>query len=280
MGYKHINRKNLQSGLDKLFKTSKEAAAGPGFEDKVWKKLGEQNPSFSAGLFSRWALPAWGAAAAIIIMIAVAVLNTGNRRGQDGVVAGDKGKAAIKQEALAAISTPALINTVINRTEKEKDASKPGTPVKRDIIMAPDLTAGLQQAIPLQGGTKYAAGPVKDAAASEFKVKAAGITKEPTRDDTGITGNLEVKNNVISPLKGETAVVKYRISTGCDVAVIIYDRNGRVIRNIFKGSRGPGIYTEYWKGDSDSGKIVNAGIYIMRVKTDLVDEKIKIGIVK
>ena len=49
-----------------------------------------------------------------------------------------------------------------------------------------------------------------------------------------------------------------------DVDIVVFDLQGRAVRTIFHGSRGPGRYRAEWSGTSDAGTRVPPGIYHLR----------------
>jgi hypothetical protein len=114
------------------------------------------------------------------------------------------------------------------------------------------------------------AGGLSEASAPKKCTGSAGEMKVP----------LEVRNTVLNPAKGEVVQIKYRLYAAGPVLIRVYDRKGRMIRTICRDEKAAGIYEELWKCDDDGGSIVNAGIYILYVKTAGTEQKIKIGIIK
>jgi len=73
----------------------------------------------------------------------------------------------------------------------------------------------------------------------------------------------------LSPSKGESALISYSLSSKSIVSVVILDKNDRVARFILNREIKPsGSYSYTWKGDDDSGAIVDKGIYFYEIIAD------------
>jgi hypothetical protein len=128
------------------------------------------------------------------------------------------------------------------------------------------------------------------AAADNVTVKdnymtAASVKNEPERSRINVTvadlkEPVEIKNNVFNPLQGKAMEIKYQVKTFSTVIIKVFNKKGENVKIIFNGSKTPGIYQDKWDGTDDTGTIVAAGMYIVYVKTDLAEKKIKTAVVK
>ena len=60
--------------------------------------------------------------------------------------------------------------------------------------------------------------------------------------------------------------VEYVVQTKGEVSVEIFDLEGKMVRNIWKGTQGKGTYRAIWQGNNGQGQPVAEGYYIARVK--------------
>lgn len=60
--------------------------------------------------------------------------------------------------------------------------------------------------------------------------------------------------------------VEYGIPTAARVSVRVYDRTGRVIRQLLQGYLQAGIHRSVWDGNDDQGGMLPAGVYFCRVE--------------
>lgn len=114
-------------------------------------------------------------------------------------------------------------------------------------------------------------------------MSVAAISKNPgetLKKDEFLNNPLEIRNNVFNPAQGGKMTLKYQIKTETQAVVQVYNKKGELIKTIFKGIRQPGIYEETWNGTCDSGLQAPAEIYIVYIKTDLLEKKIKAALVK
>jgi len=282
MNKQRINKKDFDIKMKQALRMNARPSAGPGFENKVWQMIGEPNPSFwarlSAVIFSKQAIFAAGAAAviALIFFTSPAVYETG--KGKPGAGQAGIAKTARPEKQPAAGQ---LIQQVKNCKTVEPAQANPEKQQNNQVAAAPtkDETAYGN------AGFKFAALPAtagsqKIENEDQNKAREAGIYKPTPGQEQSLNVSVNVYNNIIHPIKGEYVTINYQVDNTCAVSVIIYDRNARIIKTIFAGTNTPGFYRQTWKGDDDGGYMVNAGIYIVHIKTDKIDKKIKLGVIK
>lgn len=75
-----------------------------------------------------------------------------------------------------------------------------------------------------------------------------------------------VANNVINPLRGDTAIIKFIVDDTAFVKIIIYDKNVRPVSVILNEEKGRGTYEATWAGKSDNNEIVSEGVYFVYIQ--------------
>lgn len=81
---------------------------------------------------------------------------------------------------------------------------------------------------------------------------------------TNSTLNLQSYPN---PFKGETTIV-FNLDNTENVKLSVYDQMGRVVANLFNGTKSSGQHTVVWNGTSNSGQKVANGLYFIRVNSE------------
>jgi hypothetical protein len=294
MRYKFITKGSLTGRMKKAVKTYKSAVLPRDFEDGVWGALGENNPSSAARaakvVFSKAALFTAAAAAAAIIFLIMALPVFLNKKPPLAAVnSGDKEKLIISNSAgneqikslKIKVAAAGKVNKPVIVQAGNQQAGGTGTQAENAVEhhRAQAYSAAGQRYLSPAVSEKHPGVNPAQAAAAGAMAGASGITKSGPGGEQ-MSGDISVVNNVIHPSNGEAAEIRYRVIKSCNVLVIIYDRNGRVVRRISDGAKQPGDYTEYWKGDAESGSMAAAGIYILRVKTGSYDKTEKLGVIR
>ncbi|MCX8092666.1 MAG: zf-HC2 domain-containing protein [Candidatus Goldbacteria bacterium] len=75
-----------------------------------------------------------------------------------------------------------------------------------------------------------------------------------------------VANNVINPLKGDKAVIRFIVDDTAFVKIVIYDKNIRPVSKILNEEKSRGTYEATWEGKSDSNEIVSEGVYFVYIQ--------------
>lgn len=269
------------------------------FNAGVWKKIGKPSPSLLDRVFGLRPNTAFvfktAAAMAAIVFMVVMAKNT-----------------FIKNESVAALSPQAQVKTVVAKVVKKVSPAKAlpcpeekqAAPVEAAINNVPENIAAANKAVnkPEEGEPSTGRGP--DAVADKAVIKtdktkgapavlketqpdsgmsAASISKNPEAGNTKeevLNGTVEIRHNVFNPAQGGKMSLKYQVKTLSQVIVQVYNKKGEPIRTVFKGSRQPGIYEDTWDGTCDNGRQAPAEVYIIYIKTDLVEKRIKAAVVK
>ena len=63
------------------------------------------------------------------------------------------------------------------------------------------------------------------------------------------------------------ATLRYALPTAGGVQLALYDLHGRLVRELFAGTREPGSYTVRWDGRDASGAAAPSGMYFVRLQT-------------
>ena len=279
------------------------------FNSRVWKKIGVASPSLIDRLFGArpnldFALKGAAAAAAMIFVILMAH----GTFVKNEVVAASK--PAVKQEVKTACSagTNRAASKIAQKKcaviaaahlEKSKPAVNENTAPAQELAIVPavqkekeDNGPGKGEAKPDShmtiafGNAQKAGGNEQVAAKADTSSmsSASFIPKEaPTAVDIKPAGSgepVEIMSNVFNPLHGGSMKIKYSVKNVSDVRLIVYSRNGEIVRTLFSGFRQPGSYEQDWNGADDNGVIAGADIYFVYIKTDLVEKRIKAAVVK
>jgi flagellar hook assembly protein FlgD len=104
----------------------------------------------------------------------------------------------------------------------------------------------------------------------------------PTAGPTNIpvVGVSILSGSVFNPLNGGSVSVGFEVKEPADVKVIVYNRNGRLIRTLVTSRKAAGTYTANWNGTFTDGKVVSAGIYVIYVSIDGAETKLKVAVKK
>ena len=261
------------------------------FNAGVWKKIGKPSPSLLDRVFgsrpnTAFVFKTAAAMAAVVFMIVMAK-NT-----------------FVKNESVAAVSPQAQVKTVVAKVIKKVSPAKalpcpeekPAVPVEVAINNVPEENKAVNQ--PEEAEPKSGRGPAaaeNNVLAKTDVTKGAPAVLKETRPDSGMSaaaisknpeavkvlnGEVEIRHNVFNPAQGGKMSLKYEVKTLSQVIVQVYNKKGEPIKSIFKGTRQPGIYEDTWDGTCDSGMQAPAEVYIVYIKTDMVEKRIKAAVVK
>lgn len=75
-----------------------------------------------------------------------------------------------------------------------------------------------------------------------------------------------VANNVINPLQGDKAIIRFMVDDTVFVKIVIYDKNVRPVSIILNEEKGRGTYEATWAGKSDNNEIVSEGVYFVYIQ--------------
>jgi len=110
-----------------------------------------------------------------------------------------------------------------------------------------------------------------DAVTGEFITSGGldvGDESGPTRE---IPKTFTLSENFPNPFNPSTTL-RYTVPEGeaKEVAIEIYAMRGRKVKTLFSGVREPGVYEVHWNGKDEHGVEVGAGIYLVRLRSDVV----------
>lgn len=83
-------------------------------------------------------------------------------------------------------------------------------------------------------------------------------------EEPQIGSSVRLLQNHPNPFLGETAI-QYALSEPGHAVVAIYSIQGRLVRTLVDGARGPGEHVAVWDGKDDTGEDVAAGVYMYRL---------------
>ncbi len=75
-----------------------------------------------------------------------------------------------------------------------------------------------------------------------------------------------VANNVINPLRGDVATIRFIVDDTVFVKIAIYDKNIRPVSIILNEEKGRGTYEATWSGKGDNNEIVSEGVYFVYIQ--------------
>lgn len=139
----------------------------------------------------------------------------------------------------ALIANPARLDTTVKFTE-------PGVYILRLTAFDGELHGSDQMTITVHGvsgSSNPANGGIKD------------IIKKGTK-------------NKFNPSKGESATVTFYNTEAGFITARVFDRSGRVVRNLLSGHFNPGDVSLKWDGKDDGGQSVSAGMYHLLIERD------------
>jgi hypothetical protein len=93
-------------------------------------------------------------------------------------------------------------------------------------------------------------------------------------------GGFSVTNNVINPLRGETAKVTYSIPQTGMVTINVFDLKGDIVDVLYRGQRSAGEYATRWDGRNRGNRVVARGVYFIKIVGPGINEIRKVLVVK
>ena len=63
-------------------------------------------------------------------------------------------------------------------------------------------------------------------------------------------------------------ILDYILFKDSNVKIVIFDIYGNLIKNLFAGEQTTGLKSIKWNATNNKGKIVSAGTYIVRIRTE------------
>jgi|GEM_PF-1702465 hypothetical protein len=285
--------------------TGKKTRIPADFNSKVWKKIGVPSPSILDRIFG--ARPDMEAALKGAVAVAVLIFVVFMAR---GTFVKNEARMAVKPAEKSAVKLASLPKAAKKPAAKKSPeapaaAMEKQAPVKNEPQPAQELAYApvQQQETPDRGpgkggvrpdanmtvaygngqkntgaGTVAANSPAGEMPAAAEAPKGTPTQTNPKENFKG--DGVEIMSNVFNPLHGGSMKIRYIIRDASDVSLIVYSRNGEVVRTLFKGARQPGEYEQAWNGTDDNGAVLGADIYFVYIKTDLVEKKIKAAVIK
>ncbi len=95
---------------------------------------------------------------------------------------------------------------------------------------------------------------------------ALGVTDISDLGRNLIPEKIALLGNHPNPFNHET-IIKFSLPQQNDVKLMIFDINGKLVRNLSENTYNAGIHNVRWDGRGNSGKVVASGIYIVRMNS-------------
>ena len=94
-------------------------------------------------------------------------------------------------------------------------------------------------------------------------VKVFGPTAIEENNEN-INKDFLLKQNYPNPFNGST-LIRFTLGSSSQISLVVYDINGRKIRDLKNGTLSAGVRSIQWNGRDNSGKTVASGVYIYRL---------------
>jgi hypothetical protein len=269
------------------------------FNAGVWKKIGGPKPSFMDRLKGIKIAPVRImqslAAAAALVFIVVMVQKTFvkyeiiNKPAAEVINKGPQIAAKPKAGSFKATVKRPLVKHVPVEVAKAPDTSEPAkAQYVEPVIQAKiDEGPGRGPVKEVKPQTIYMANPVVQPPAKPAQENSSGVVSSAAISKTQVIAvksslpePVVIELNVFNPDMGQAMHIKYEVKKSTMVTVIIFNLKGEPVANLVRTQKEPGVYEEKWSGRGDSGVAVPSGKYIIYIKTDQTEQKIKAAIIK
>jgi len=98
-------------------------------------------------------------------------------------------------------------------------------------------------------------------------------------EDSKILSDYKIHQNYPNPFNPVTTL-SYELAKAGPVNIVIYDMNGRIVKNLLNKYQNAGLNSIKWDATSDQGKQVSAGMYIYRIETPGIKQSKKMLLIK
>lgn len=96
----------------------------------------------------------------------------------------------------------------------------------------------------------------------------------PTKEDFSPI-IFKLGQNFPNPFNGQTQI-SFTIPNAGNIAVNIFDVNGKIIKNLFTGYQNAGSTILKWDGKNDFNEFVSSGLYFYKIKTSMISSTKKL----
>ena len=98
-------------------------------------------------------------------------------------------------------------------------------------------------------------------------------------EDSKILSDYKIHQNYPNPFNPVTTL-SYELAKAGPVNIVIYDMNGRIVKNLLNKYQNAGLNSIKWDATSDQGKQVSAGMYIYSIETPGIKQSKKMLFIK
>ena len=98
-------------------------------------------------------------------------------------------------------------------------------------------------------------------------------------EDSKVLSDYKIHQNYPNPFNPVTTL-SYELAKGGPVNIVIYDMNGRIVKNLLNKYQNAGLNSIKWDATSDQGKQVSAGMYIYSIETPGIKQSKKMLFIK
>jgi hypothetical protein len=84
-------------------------------------------------------------------------------------------------------------------------------------------------------------------------------------DDRIVRHRFQLRQNVPNPFNPVTRIA-YELPLQVEVTLTVFDVDGRLVKTLVSGTKGPGAFTATWEGKNDDGDSVASGVYFYHLR--------------
>jgi hypothetical protein len=285
------------TALKKGYAANERTTPPADFNEGVWEKIGQPAPSLFEKIFGTaftpgFALQAAATAAAFVFLVIMAQKTFVKNEVVNKTVA-----KAVKTEKQMAVKPVVQSPGVAGK----KPLNVPAPVEMARVQATPQPTAGqyIEPVKVAKAGEGPGKGPEKSSKqgnvymanpATQPPVTSSGSQAGPGVSEAGINKNpgflqklskpVVIESNVFNPGQGGALHIKYEVGKSAPVTIIVYNLKGEPVAQLVKAQKEAGVYEETWAGYDDNKTPLPSGKYIIYIKTDLTEQKVKAAIVK
>lgn len=100
-----------------------------------------------------------------------------------------------------------------------------------------------------------------------YERKLIGESATSIADGSALPPGFDLAQNYPNPFNPSTRI-RFALARPADVALVVFDLQGRRIRTLFEQRMPAGVDEVIWDGRDDSGRAVSSGVYFVRMQID------------
>jgi hypothetical protein len=104
-----------------------------------------------------------------------------------------------------------------------------------------------------------------DGYASGYSQAASASGDATAIDNPVVRHRFRLRQNVPNPFNPQTRI-SFELPSRVSVTLTVFDVDGRLVKTLVNGTKGPGTFTATWQGKNDNGEPVASGVYFYRLQ--------------